>query len=64
MQRRVSIACVTLLFLTGCSGDSGPVRVAVRGNVTVDGRAVKKGTITFVPARDTSGPSANNLFCR
>lgn len=41
----------------GC-GNSGPPRVAVSGIVTLDGRPIEQGAISFVPAADSKQPSA------
>lgn len=35
-------------FLSGCGGDTGPERVGVNGDVTLDGQPVTEGTIAFV----------------
>ena len=49
------ILCVS--FMTGCSNEvAGPVRAAVAGKVTVDGKPLEEGTLVFVPAEGTSGP--------
>ncbi len=41
----------------GC-GSSGPPRVAVSGTVTLDGRPIEQGAISFVPTADSKQPSA------
>ena len=43
--------------LLGCSGSSGPERLAIRGVVRLNGAVVDKGTFTLVPAGQTKGPS-------
>lgn len=47
---------VACLIITGCSGPDGPQRVAVEGNVTMDGVPLAKGLIRFVPQRPARGP--------
>ena len=44
-------------FCAGCDSD-GPLRAAVRGTVSVDGKPLKKGSIVFVPVEGTKGPKA------
>lgn len=43
----VSLSLVA--FLVGCGGDEGPPREPVSGAVTLDGRPLEKGLITFTP---------------
>ncbi len=47
---------VACLILAGCSGPEDLERVAVEGNVTLDGAPLAKGTIRFVPQRPAYGP--------
>jgi hypothetical protein len=54
------ILCVMLLALgcLGCGGKNGPLRVTVRGSVSVDGRPLKAGMIRFIPTGQTKGSAA------
>lgn len=45
-----------LLMAVGC-GDSGPPRATVQGRVTFDGVPIESGSIAFIPAQGTKGPS-------
>jgi len=49
-------------LLTGCGGKTGPVRAAVEGTVTLDGRGLAAGVIRFVPAEGNSGPAAGTVI--
>ncbi len=51
-------ALAALTVLGGC-GTKGPSRVAVSGTVSIDGRNLSKGVITFIPTDDTTGPKAS-----
>ncbi len=51
-------AILLLAVLAGC-GDGGLPRIAVTGNVTIDGRALKSGFITFIPTKGSEGPKAS-----
>lgn len=44
----------TLIF-AGCGGETGPVTVPIKGKVTLDGKPVEKGTITFEPSDGKGG---------
>lgn len=60
MNHRLLHGILALLFVSaviGCGGD-GLRRVAVSGQVTVDGESLAKGYISFVPTNDTEGPKA------
>jgi hypothetical protein len=50
------IGLAALCLLVGCTGSSG--RQAIEGTVTLDGKPLEKGQITFVPQADTKGPTA------
>jgi len=54
--RAVSLACVwiALAAVQGCASGSPIGLVAVSGTVTYNGQALKKGTITFMPASGTN----------
>lgn len=45
------------VVLLGCSGSSGLERLAIRGDVRMDGVGVEQGTITLIPVDQTKGPS-------
>lgn len=51
-------------FLAGCGGGDGPELLQVTGKVTLDGKAVQSGVVTFLPdnSRQTSGPIATGLI--
>ena len=51
-----------VVCLLGCSSSGPPDRKAVYGMVTVDGKRVENGSISFLPARGTSGPAAASLI--
>ncbi|MBN2296864.1 MAG: hypothetical protein JXM70_30845 [Pirellulales bacterium] len=47
-----------LTVVCGCTtGDSGPPRAAVSGQVTLDGQAVESGAIVFMPTKNNTGPT-------
>ena len=54
--------CAALLLTCGVMGcgasPSGPERGAVSGRVTLDGEVVEQGSIAFIPAAGTKGPSS------
>ena len=55
------IAAATTIVFPGCdSGPALPPRAKVKGRVTLDGKALPTGMVTFVPdtSRGTSGPPA------
>lgn len=56
-----AIACgfVALTALAGCGG-SGAALHGVSGKISLDGEAIAQGSITFVPAADTQGPSGGS----
>ena len=54
---RVVNWCAVLGVLLLCGCDSGG-RQSIAGTVTLDGRPLEKGTITFIPQSDTQGPTA------
>lgn len=65
-HRRVFVHDVGFLLVVlvaalaaGCGGsEEGPVRAAVRGQVSLDGQPLESGMIRFVPAEGTTGPAA------
>jgi hypothetical protein len=50
MCRSVSLACLVLVVLltAGCSGKKEPPSVPVKGKVTLDGKDLPEGEITFI----------------
>jgi hypothetical protein len=60
MRRLVIVA--TLLLCCGCGQSNGPLRVAVAGRATLDGTPIAEGTINFLPAGGTKGPTAGTLI--
>ena len=56
-KRAALIVTWLMVFAAGC-GSHGPVRVPIRGEVTVDGTRLKAGVIRFMPAGQTTGPVA------
>ena len=44
----LSITGVIAALLLGCSGPSGPEKVSVSGTVSIDGKSLEQGTISFV----------------
>ncbi|MBN2292644.1 MAG: hypothetical protein JXM70_09475 [Pirellulales bacterium] len=53
----VLLLLVELFSLAGCGSNS---RHALHGTVTLDGQAVKTGTISFLPSAGTSGNSSGS----
>jgi len=55
---------ILLVLLTGCNSEAGPDLVRVSGKVTLDGRPLESGIITFLPdnSRQTSGPRASGII--
>ncbi|UUO04899.1 hypothetical protein M4951_16065 [Blastopirellula sp. J2-11] len=48
-----------LTFGLGCGPNyDGPQRASVVGSVTLDGKAISRGAIEFIPSADTLGPTA------
>ncbi|MEX0794077.1 MAG: hypothetical protein WD045_13155, partial [Pirellulaceae bacterium] len=57
----LSWGCVVLAVCLGCGQSyEGPRRAPVQGQVSLDGKAVSQGTIEFVPAVGTAGPTAGS----
>ncbi len=56
------IAVLMSGFFVGCSGESGPRRVAVSGTVTVDGKPIESGIIRFLPTGKNGGPPASVMI--
>lgn len=52
-------AALACLALAGCEPDEGIVRVPVSGAVTLDGRPVEQGVITFMPQGGENVASAD-----
>lgn len=55
-----SVAVLILLATTGCSRSSD--RVAIEGTVSVDGRPLDAGAISFTPEQGTVGPTAGGTI--
>ncbi|MFN3189226.1 MAG: hypothetical protein ACE361_01795 [Aureliella sp.] len=54
--------CLPLICLLLCGGCGGPIsqrRASVSGQVTLDGKPLKEGTVRFVPAAGNSGPKVS-----
>ncbi len=51
-------------FFAGCGGSDGPELLEVTGKVTLDGKSIQSGVVTFLPdnSRQTSGPIATGLI--
>lgn len=49
-------------MLSGCGRQTGPVRFAVEGTVTLDGQNLAAGVIRFIPAEGNSGPAAGAVI--
>lgn len=54
----VMLSVATLTFLSGCGGSDGPVRAAVEGSVSLNGKKLAAGVVRFVPSDEKSGPAA------
>lgn len=56
-------AFLAIVMIIGCSGkDTGPDRATISGSVTFNGQPLEKGTIEFVPAGSTKGPSSGGAI--
>ena len=55
MNRYLATALLLLIVSAGC-GDSGPERVVVAGQVTLNGDAIENGFVRFFPTKGTTGP--------
>ena len=69
LSRRIASAAglrfigLSLALLVGCGGaESGPPRASVRGSVSFDGAPVEDGSIVFLPATGTKGPSSGGVI--
>ena len=59
-QRTVVAPSLLVVFALGCgSADDGLPRVSVEGEVTYEGKPVDSGSVTFLPGKGTTGPSAS-----
>ncbi|MDY0170811.1 MAG: hypothetical protein RBS80_29990 [Thermoguttaceae bacterium] len=56
MQRLIIVGLV--IGCCGCDSHHGVRRAAVRGKVTLDGEAIREGSIAFYPSGDAKGPVA------
>jgi hypothetical protein len=61
LQKIVAFSVPWLLFVTtmGCTRSN---RAGVDGQVTLDGKVVEGGSISFIPTRDNPGPAAFSLI--
>jgi hypothetical protein len=60
MIRLLSVTLAVALCL-GCGKGDGLNRASVEGKVSLDGAPVEQGSITFVPASGTKGPTAGGM---
>lgn len=52
------LGSVGIAFCLGCGPSyDGPRRAAVTGHVSLNGQAISKGSIEFIPSAETSGPT-------
>lgn len=56
------VCAVALLSLPGCGTRQGPERAAVEGQVTLDGKPVEQGAISFAPSGETQGMTAGGAI--
>lgn len=61
LQRAGWLMLFTMVGL-GCSGQSGPQRIAVDGIVDHKAQPLVNGTITIVPSGKQGGPAANGMI--
>ena len=57
-----AIGASALLLAAGCGGGEDWQSAEVTGTVTLDGRPIPEGHITFLPSGDTRGPSATTTI--
>ncbi|WP_345682600.1 hypothetical protein [Novipirellula caenicola] len=58
----LALFTIAVILTTGCGSSEPPPRKAIRGQITVDGKPAPSGSISFLPARGTSGPAATSLI--
>jgi hypothetical protein len=58
---RLAAICLAITTWFGC-GRAGPQRVAVSGNVRLDGHPVESGIIQFLPVKGTVGPETGAVI--
>ena len=62
MHVRIIFGCLLALTLAGCGGNSNPLgRLAISGNVSLDGQPLNDGTIQFAP-KDPAGVSSGAVI--
>ena len=54
--------CLLTVLVAGCSGGDGVDRIAVQGEVLLDGAPLAEGSITILPAEGQSGPAATTTI--
>jgi len=58
----IALCLITAFTWASCSGCSSSPRRGVSGMVTLDGKAVGEGRISFRPTKGTSGPGAGSTI--
>jgi hypothetical protein len=56
-QARVIAIPLLVMLALGCGGQTGPTRVAVQGEVLLDGIPLSQGMIRFIPEVGVEGPA-------
>lgn len=56
-----AVSGAVMISLAGCSGESGPARYHLSGNVTYGGEPIPAGSITFIPdtGQGNQGPATS-----
>jgi hypothetical protein len=66
LPRGWGLLCWLALFwcavTTGCGGGHASTRVAVHGRITVAGKPIEEGSITFFPIDGNHGPTAGGVI--
>ena len=61
-MRLALVLALIVGFFVGCGSSTGPPRGAVQGQVTLDGKPLPRGSITFRPTSGTQGPSSGTTI--